>query len=505
MRELGGNAIDAACAAAWALGVCEPAESGLGGQTTALVRRADGRVTILDGHSHAPAGATKKAISKSAQAHGLRSCTVPSTPATLGALQAQFGRLTLRDVLAPAIQIARDGYPITELQRRLQRWCRGALIKFGGAQHFLRSEGRAYRVGEAFRQPALAITLERLASDGVGDFYHGRLAREIAQDMQARRGLISEADLASLSLPVERRPLWSTFAGHQIATAPPPGGGVQLLLALGVLESLQESWTSPDLAPVAATLAALAALRERERWPDHPDDLTPSLERWLVSTARAQQVARRLHQQPISSEAPQHQPPDSLGERGNTTHLCACDREGNVVSLTQSIQSVFGSKAAHPTLGFLYNNYLSACPRRSSHPYHLRPGALPQSNAAPTLVLDPNGSPRLAIGSAGSRRITTSLVHVLAATLQRGESIEGAIAAPRAHARATGKVWIEESLAVGPALRGFDRTFKAVQMLTNRHYKLGAVQAIAWDSSGRATGVADPRRDGASVHARLAN
>jgi gamma-glutamyltranspeptidase/glutathione hydrolase len=190
---------------------------------------------------------------------------------------------------------------------------------------------------------------------------------------------------------------------------------------------------------------------------------------------------------------------DSQGEEGNTTHLCAADDEGGVVSLTQSIQSVFGSKVAHPTLGFVYNNYLSTSPR-TTHPYRLGGGSLPQSNAAPTLVLDGAGKPVLALGSAGSRRITTSVVQVVSSVLDRGMGVAEAVAAPRAHALLSGKCWAERSMdaASEAALR---QRFPDLRRKGKKSYKLGAVQALAWDSFGGVVGTGDPRRDGAAVYA----
>lgn len=492
MLERGGNAIDAACAAAWALGVCEPAESGLGGHTTMLLRLADGRRLVIDGHSYAPQHVTRERVSANAQSEGLRATTVPSTPRTLESAQLKFGRLSPAMAMEPAIALAADGYRITRLQRRLLKW---VAPRFGPgspeATLFLDDGGRIPKSGSRFRQPALAGTLSRLQSRGVSDFYEGGIARAIAADMEERGGILTREDLCHCSLPVERTPMAIDFHGHEVISIPPPGGGVQVLLALRLIELMGPSDHSLAGWYSVLTRAIRASFRERARWPDHPADMSESLAQWLVSRDRARGIANRM--------APDPPVPQADDERGNTTHLCAADSEGNVVALTQSIQSVFGAKVAHPTLGFVYNNYLSACPRRP-HPYRLGPGAIPQSNAAPTMVFDCNGSIRLVLGSAGSRRITSSVVQVVSAALQRRLDIRAAIAMPRVHPLLSGKIWAEESIG-GDVLCRLRAENRRVRPRRPNSYKMGAVQAIEWVGGG-SIGAADPRRDGgvAVVH-----
>jgi gamma-glutamyltranspeptidase/glutathione hydrolase len=494
LLQRGGNAVDAACAAAWALAVCEPAESGLGGQTTALVRLAGGEVVVVDGHSRGPAGASRRRVTRRGQEKGLTASTVPTTVATLAELQRRYGRLTLREALAPAIALAEDGFAVTPLFRRLVGWGARHWAAGGPEAAVFLPGGKAPEVGSVFRQPQLAKALRRLEVEGALDFYRGGIAREIVADMESRGGLVTAEDLSGVpgAAPVVRRPIAVSYRGRTVLAPPPPSGGVQVLLALRLLDRLLSGGEDEGAWRVALARATLAAFRERERWPDHPEDLDPSLLAWMTSPERAEAVAGRMD----TAAAPV----DWLGESGNTTHLCAADSEGSVVSLTQSVQSVFGAKAVHPTLGFVYNNYLSACPR-GRHPYGLGPRCLPQSNASPTLVLTPSGEPELALGSAGSRRITTSVVQVLSAVLDRGVGLAEAVAMPRAHALVSGRLWVERSVgaeaSAALAARFADRRRKG-----RRSYQLGAVQALAWTGAGGVQGAADPRRDGAAAYAR---
>lgn len=504
MLRAGGNAMDAACASAWALAVCEPGESGLGGQTTMLVRRSDGTMLTLDGHSHGPSAVSRKKLRWRDQKRGIRSCVVPSTVLTLGEAHRRFGVLPLATVMGPAIRLASEGWVMTAGQRRLFKWTRPFVKKGSAEEAFLfKADGTLFDMGEVFRQPALTRTLERVAREGVRDFYDGSIAREIVEDMEARGGLVTAEDLRTLVLPVDRKTASIMYRGHRVVSIPPPGGGIQVLLALQMLQQMLSEGMGEASWEECLAEATWASFVERERWPDHPKNTPASMVAYLTSAERAAKVVKEWRETraqadermlPLVATAV---PRDSMGEIGNTTHLCTADDRGMVVSLTQSIQSVFGSKTMHPTLGFVYNNYLATCPR-DSHPYRLASKCLPQSNAAPTIIFGPDGGLKMALGSAGSRRITSSVVRVISAVIDRGRPLAEALAMPRAHALLSRTLWMEKSMAGESQVR-LSRRFPKVRLLAERSYKAGAVQAIAWDLNGAPTGAADPRRDGSAI------
>ncbi len=499
--KAGGNAIDAAVAAAWALVVCEPSGSGLGGQTVALIRLAGGRTFVIDGRSRAPAGVSRQTVSKQQQRTGFRACTVPTTPATLAFAHRRYGLLAPQRVMEPAIRLAEAGYPVTRLQRRQLRWCLASLRSTRAAAELFLRRGKPYRAGEIFRQPRLAATLRRLAAHGPEDFYRGRLARDIVADMRANGGLITARDLAELPGPVEREPVTATYRGRAVFSIPPPGGGLDVLVGLRVLEAAgdgscpvgSDDWHDLMLRVIAAVF------EQRELWPVHPRDATPSLYRWLLSDERAREMAAALHADG---------PPAGAGrteEPGETTHVCAADAEGNAVSLTQSIQSLFGAKVANGRLGFLYNNYLCTCPRRG-HRYQLAAGCVPRSNAAPTLVLSgppgTGGGPagwRLALGAAGSRRIVSAVLQTIAAVTDGGLSAREAVAVPRVHVLPGGRAMIERPAAGEALLARLAHRRVGVFVRAPNSYSMGAVQAVETDRSGVLAGAADPRREGTAA------
>ena len=489
----GGNAIDAAVAAAWALCACEPSACGIGGQTVLLVHRADGQATVIDGHSSAPMAASLETISRGEQQRGYRSCTVPTTPATLDWAQARYGSLDRRRVLEPAIRIAADGYAITKLQNRQARWVAEQLRASSAAELFLH-EGCPPPVGCRFRQPELAAALQRLAEHGVEDFYRGAIARQIADDMRRHAGLITEQDLASCGPPIERAPICTTYRGFRILTVPPPGGGLQLLAALNILAELARSGfdAGDDDWRKAVALTTSAVFRDRDLHPNGPADLDRSTLSDAYALERAGEIAGGA--KPVFAGGAAEEP-------GDTTHLSVCDRYGNIVLLTQSIQSVFGAKVAHRGLGFLYNNYLCTCPRKP-HPYGLRGGCRPRSNVAPTLVVQERrgtGRAVLALGAAGSRRIISAILQVMSGVIDHGLDVTAAVAAPRVHGLISRKVWIERPAASNALLAELRMQGREPIIKSARNFAMGSVQALQFFADGSVRGAADPRRDGTAA------
>ena len=487
MLEAGGNAFDAAVAAAFALGVCEPAGSGLGGQTMALVHdAASGRTFALDGSSRAPnrAAAETFADRRAEARRGYRATTVPSTPAVLDHLRGVYGTLSLPDALRPATRLAADGYEVSRLQHALARREAESLRAGTAGATFLRNGERPYRAGEIFRQPALAATLRRLASHGTADFYTGGIAAAIEADMARHDGFLRRDDLARIPTPVERRPLTGRFFGHRISTMPPPGAGSALIEMMNIHQHLPEAGREIDTRDGAVLLAETIrrAFVDRADRPLGPDDYAQISEKRMLRDEYARDSAAAIVRRHLG--------------RGETTHLSVMDAAGNAVALTQSIESVYGSCAATAELGFLYNNYISAFEHRdTSHPYYLRPNAVPWASAAPTIVFR-GGRPWLAIGSPGSERIAPSILQVLIRML-RGVPPLDAVTAPRLFCSLSGRVSLEASRMRDDLPRALETRGFTVDRREPFSFYLGCVQLVA--RNGRdLVGVADPRRDGAA-------
>lgn len=502
----GGNAVDAAVAAAFALGVVEPAGSGLGGQTMAMVHLAEERRTVaLDGSSRAPSRVTPEVLTKlKTRLRGHLATTVPSTPAVLGYMNEVWGKLPLSRCLEPAIRLAEEGYRITSLQHRLQvredkHW------QDGNARDFFLKDGRPYEVGEIFRQPVLAKTLRRIAEHGITDFYQGEIASEIHEDMANNGGALQKDDLANLPWPIERKPLSCRYEGLRVLTFPPPAAGRTVVEMLQVLAHFPDKTAlpfDPEGALLLAEVIRRAQLDRRDR-PYDPNFYPQVQDRRMTSLEYAELVAKQIKKR---LGAVKKKPAEPLGlvsqnreaeaeGRGETTHLSVVDGLGNAVALTQSIERVYGSFAVTPSLGFLYNNYLSAFDYDDyTNPYYMRPNGVPWASVAPTLVFKGRRF-SMALGSPGSERIASAVLQVILRSQK--QSPFDAVIGPRLHASARGTVSFE-----APWLRDDipDLLTRAGFKLDPREalaFYLGCVQLVARDG-GRYIGVADPRRDGAA-------
>ena len=531
MLEQGGNAVDAAVAAALALGVCEPAASGLGGQTMMLIHHhTSGATVAVDGSSRAPNRAVIDTFANlpADRRRGHLATTVPSSLATYAHVLERYGRLKWATVMEPAIALATDGYEISLLQYRLTRRERKHLQSRSAGPLFLQDGRRARRAGTRFVQPVLAATLRRLADHGYEDFYLGETARLIRTDMEANGGILRADDLAQIPHPVEREPLAGRLGRDSVLTMPPPGAGRTLVEMLNIHQSLPRELQDIDTPDGAVCLARTIrqALIDRRDRPFDPN---------LYSQVSDKQMLNRRYARRVADEMAAHH------SRGETTHLSVMDPDGNAVALTQSIENVYGSCAASPELGFLYNNYMSAFDYEDpSHPYYLRPNAVPWASVAPTIILrgragertNPaptgeavaraarerseqeretqrrrvtgshphahvpgDGAPRLAIGSPGSERIASSILQVLIRL--RNSSPLAAVDAPRLHCSLHGVASVEAPRVSTDVLEALQRHGFEVDRRDARSFYLGCVQLVMNDG-GRLIGVADPRRDGAA-------
>ena len=483
--EKGGNAVDAAVAAAFALGVCEPQASGLGGQTMMILYLAEGnKLVAIDGTSRAPNRALREDFSRETmRLNGYKATTIPSTPATLGYVLERYGSMKLADVLLPAIELAENGYEITKLQRTLQRRELKSIRKGNAADIFLQQDLRPYKIGQVFKQPALAKTLARLAEAGIEDFYTGQIGETIIDDMKQNGGLIQHDDLGLIPYPIEREPVNGRLGNMIVHTMPPPGSGRTLIEMINILKKFPLKVRNPDNPEGALLLAEImrrAQLDRRDR-PFESNFYPQVQDERMLSSEYATLVSKQIRAR--------------INTKGETTHLSVMDKKGNAVSLTQSIEQAYGAKVATPSLGFLYNNYMSAFEHEDvTSPHYFRPNGVPWSNVAPTIIFR-SKRPWLVIGSPGSDRIPSAIVQIL---IRLGwQSPFDAVAAPRMHASYDGKVSLEASYIrddIPKLLKS--RGFK-IDIREPMSFYLGCIQLVMKNDE-EFIGVADPRRDGSA-------
>ena len=498
MLSQGGNAVDAACAAAFALGVCEPQASGIGGQTMALVYL-QGRAFAIDGSSRIPALAHLSAFEPKDDEIGYRATTVPSTPAVLGWMQRHYGRLPWKTVLEPAIRIARDGYRITLLQQRLQQREQNSFLQvpsLSGAHYFLKTGKTPYAAGDLFTQPDLSDCLTTLAAEGPESFYAGKIAHWIDEDMRRHKGFLRKEDLARIPWPTERETIRSAYREVDILTTPPPTAGRILLMDMKMLRHLDQKYIAAGSPTFMLILAEILrrGLRERQDHPVSPHQYHPEYDPILTDDAFIAEayleVKKNLN----------HHGESEIEGAGETTHLSVMDAEGNGVGITQSVNLVYASKAAAAGMGFLYNNYLMDTERyREDHPHYLRPGGSPRSTVTPVIVLH-RGQPWLIAGSPGSERIISAVLQFLIGILDAGHSMDDAMKAPRMHCSIEGMISLEAERFPADLVRFFEKRGYAVHCCEPYAFYLGAIHAVLKRQTGLGfQGVAEIRRDGTAA------
>jgi gamma-glutamyltranspeptidase / glutathione hydrolase len=446
MQE-GGNAVDAAAAVGFALAVTLPSAGNLGGGGFMLIRLHDGRSTFLDFREKAPAAARPRMYLdaaghylKGSSTVGYGAIGVPGSVAGLIAAQQRDGRLSLSQVMTPAIRLAEEGFRIGEgLARSMRENPR--LARFPESRRLFQRGGRYYSAGELFRQPELARTLRRIEAGGAEEFYRGRLAAELAAAMRAHGGLITPADLRNYAVKT-RETLVGSYRGCQILTAPPPSsGGVALLEALNILEGTAYAGDGVVDRIHWMTEAMRRAFADRAGLLGDPD-FVPVPIRELISKSYAERLRRTIDPRMATASARLRPGQPQTLESLQTTHFSIVDAEGNAVACTTTLNASFGSGVTADGLGFLMNNEMDDFTAAPGVPNEYRliqgkaneiqPGKRPLSSMAPTIVTR-DGKLMLVVGSPGGPRIITTVLQVLTNVIDLHQNIQQAVDAPRFH------------------------------------------------------------------------
>ncbi|MDR3399079.1 MAG: gamma-glutamyltransferase [Pandoraea sp.] len=443
----GGNAVDAAVAMAFTLAVTRPDAGNIGGGGFMTVLM-DGKPYFLDYRERAPQQATrdmylddKGNLVPGMSVIGHRAVGVPGTVEGLWEAQQRFGKLKWKQVLAPAIRYATDGFVVEPwLQQRHDT----AAKNFAGKTNF-----DAYfsnlKAGATYRQPELAQTLSRLAGDGGREFYEGRTADLIAQQMYGH-GLVTKQDLMQYKA-VWRQPLTADWNGYQVVTAPPPSsGGVGLIQMLKMKADLKQAFDGLELnsAPYIHLIAQIEdrVFADRQQYLGDPDSYKVPVDK-LIDDAYLAQRADEVTPDEVPGATPVKPGlGDALPEKAQTTHFSVVDKWGNAVSNTYTLNGDFGSGVVVDGGGFLLNDAMddfvtkpaSANPSGASgvEVNTVAPGRRPLSSMTPTLLLK-DGKIALVIGTPGGSRILTTIFQVMTDLFDFGMTPTDALAAMRFH------------------------------------------------------------------------
>ena len=473
----GGNAVDAAIAAAAVLTVACPYACGLGGDAYLLIfHAASGQTFGLNGTGRSPAAATPSAYAGGIPANGIRSVSVPGMVAGWQAAADRCGTRPLAALLAPAIRLADNG---VEINRQLARnTAQRAALLAGNAEasSLFLPDGAPLREGGILRQADLAVTLRRIAKHGAREYYDGETGAAIVRAMEALGGPLSVDDLRHHAT-LWQAPISAPFAGFDIATMPPNSYGLTLLLQLLALESEGMADVDPDSAEF--TLRGIAARRRAYDAASavigDPEELeAPSRE--LLQQARQGSVASG-----ISVER----------REGGTSNVVVMDGRGNAVSLIQSVSAPYGAGVVVPDTGILLNNRMRGFNTDPAHPNCVVPRKRPAHTLAPCLVLR-DGEVWMSVGTPGAAGQTCTLAQFLTRALAMSQNVPAAIAAPRWSVDLQGVPILEADMPAKTRTE-VKRLEPAAEVKETGWLTFGSVK-VTWRDGGVLRGAADGRR-----------
>ena len=527
--EDGGNAVDAAVAAAGVLGVTEPFSCGIGGGGFMVIRTADGKVTTIDGREKAPRAMRPDSFFEGgkplafdpARFSGL-SAGVPGTPLTWSRALNKYGTLSLREALRPGIRAATRGFPVDE-------------VFFGSvdavktyfddipatAELYLDADGSPKDIGATIRNPDMAKTYRLMARRGVRrGFYRGRVAEAMANAAQTpptaptsdhtwRKGLLTTEDLTRYTAP-ERAPIESRYRGLTVyGMGPPTSGGIVIAEALNILGGYSPLGASRTEILHRYLEASRYAFADRNAYLADPAFFDVPVQ-GLISDSFATERRGLITDRAARSPVPAGNPYDDQGDtargaanaatishpRQSTTHLTTADRKGNVVSYTFTIESTGGNGITVPGYGFLLNNELTDFNYESTtHPNRPEGSKRPRSSMAPTII-ERGGKPFLALGSPGGSTIPGTVLQTIVNRIDLREPLPTAIALPRAVERNTPITQAEQSFIDSP--QGLDLAGVRGHRFAppSGNGEIGAATALEMRSGKRFVAAAEPERRG---------
>jgi gamma-glutamyltranspeptidase/glutathione hydrolase len=521
----GGNAIDAAVAAAATLGVTDPFSCGIGGGGFMVIYLAkDKRVITIDHRETAPSTFSPAVFQENgkpidfetAVASGA-SVGVPGTVRGWHEALQRYGTMSFKQVLAPAIEVATKGFPVSETFHKLTAENEGKFQLFTTTSQLYLKNGKAVPAGSTLKNPDMAKAYREIAARGYKAFYEGPMAQAIvgavnrpplAKGAEVRPGTMSMADLANYEARI-RQPVRSTYRGYDIYGMPlPSSGGIAVAEALNILEGYDlKSMPRPNVEHLYLEASRLA-FADRNAYLADPEYVDSPIEGMLSKQFAAQ---RRSLIRPDKAAAvvpagdaflyendqsfPLRPQQNLIMREGtHTTHLTVSDKEGNVVAYTFTIESWGGSGIVVPGYGFLLNNEMTDFDFTGPAPNIPEAGKRPRSSMAPTIVMK-DGKPAFTIGSPGGATIITTVLQTIVNHVDLGMSMDKAIDAPRLSQRNARETSVEPGFAGTQQARGLEN-FGHKWETSPAPEEIGAANAIVFNPDGTVTAVSEGHRHG---------
>ncbi len=505
MLILGGNAVDAAISTMFALSVVEPMMTTIFGAGFINMRLADGTLTTIDNYATVPAAASASMFNPIAgnldnDVEGDLNNTGHLAVATGGTLLGwataieRYGRLSLDQVVAPAVRFARSGFRVSPYLHEITKMVAADLARYPASAAVFLPGGSPPPINSTLVRSDYGNTLEAIGREGPGYLYDGPLGEAIVSEMQAHNGLLMIDDLRNYRI-FERPPVTGAYRGHEIVSmAPPSSGGAHIIQILNILEGYDVAsmgFGSADSLHVLAEAMKIAFADRFEHMADPTSTDVPV--EWLVSKEYA---AERRAQIRLNEAQSYIAATPSEGESASTTHCCAMDAEGNVVTTTQTLNGGFGSKVTVPGTGMLLNNCMHLMDPNPGRANSIAPNKRILSSMSPTIVLQ-DGKPVMALGTPGGVRIFGSVMQAISNVIDHGMTMQQAVEAPRMWDRGP-ELELEAGYSdSGPLKTELERRGHTV---TTVFRVAGGMNGIRLDAeSGMMEGVACWRADGAPM------
>lgn len=510
--EMGGNAVDAAIAISYALGVCEPNASGLGGGGFMNIHMADGREVVIDYREIAPmaqdaytwldeTGEVKD--NGNANHIGGLATGVPGAVAGMEYALEHYGsgKLTRQQIMQPAIDMATEGYKAgATLVGAINDYYDYMVTDYKAlGEYYLNEDDMPYAIGDVITNPDLAKTLQLIAEGGKDAFYTGEVAQAIIDTVASYGGVMTLEDLASFE-PAIREPVKGTYRGYQIVSCPPASsGGTHIVEVMNILENY-------DIASMGVNSAEAIHV-----WSEALKACFADRSAYMADTAFAEvplkgltskDYAKTIYEK-ITDEAQSWNAGEPGAYEGNsTTAYSVADAEGNIVSVTQTIECFFGCKIAIPGYGFIMNDQLHDFDTNPESVNKLEGGKKPLSSMSPTIVLDENGDAFMSVGSPGGLRIWPTVAQVISNVIDHGMGMQEAIDCARIFERGNADGICYESDGKNPVTADVVAALEAQGHTTTDkgawNLFFGGCQGILFTDDG-IEGGADPRRDGKAI------
>ncbi|WP_462424179.1 gamma-glutamyltransferase [Fusobacterium ulcerans] len=499
----GGNAIDAAVAVGFALGVCEPQSSGIGGGGFMVIRFAKtGETKFIDFREIAPKNATPDMwkldkdgkVINNEKAVGGKAVGVPGEVKGMMYTLEKYGTMSRKDVIQPSVELAENGYEVSAVLSRDIKNKYDMIEMFPETSKIYLNEGFPYEVGETIKNPDLANTLRKIIKNGEKAVYEGEIAKAIVKSAQDAGGPLTMEDMQNYDIRVND-PLVGHYRGYEIVTsAPPSSGGAHVVQILNILENYDMKNVKPGSAEYYHLFseAIKMAFADRAKFCGDTEFIDVPID-GIISKDYAKELVKQLDSKKSKKYIAGN--PWAWDGSKDTTHYSIVDKEGNIVAVTKTVNNVFASGVVAEGTGIILNNEMNDFDTGHGKANSVEAGKKPLSSMSPTIVLK-DGKPVMSLGAPGATRIITGVAQVISLVLDYGMDIQEAINFPRIHDDYDKLVC---ETRIDPAVIAKLKAMGHNVVEEAEYFEYPCVQGVTMGEDGKLRGGADPRRDGKAL------